>query len=434
MAKRSFVRDFIGVLNSNIASIVFGVLVIILLTNILGTEGFGLYYTLIVIPLIVLSFTHLGIRGASIYLIGQKKYTDDELVSAVVSILIVTGTIGMLFSLIAYYFFNEPQYTATIIGLIIIFIPFRLSIVYIGGIFFGKDEIRLANSFEWSINLLNLILAIILVWYYKTGLLGAVLSLSIANIIVGIYALHTVFKRFKVTINFRSKIITYLIRLGILYAFTFFVVQLNYRTDILILERLSTIREVGVYSLGVHIAEQLWQIPFAISVVLFSRTANLQDQDKITQSSITLARQSVILILILSLLVIIAAPFIIPVVFGADFISSATLLNFILPGIIFMVVFRVLSGHLAGKGKPQFAVYAFLPALILNIILNIFFIPEYGAKGAAIASDISYLIGTIVYWIIYAHDAKVSYMEILKFKRSDITIFVGLLKSALSKK
>lgn len=433
MAKRRFLRDFIGVLNSNVFSIICGVLVVILLTNVLGAEGFGLYYALLVIPIIVVSLTHLGIRGASIYLIGQKKYSDDHLVSTVLTLLIFTSIIGVILSTGAYYILYEPEYTITLIALVVLIIPFRLAVVYIGGIYFGKDEIKKANQLEWSINLINLILAVILVWWLKTGILGAVISLTVANILVGSYAIYSMTRTFNIRIRYFPEIVRSILKLGVLYAFTFFVIQLNYRLDILLLEKLSTMHEVGIYSLGVHIAEQLWQVPFAISIVLFSRTANLEDQNKITSQTITLARQSVILIIILSAIAIILAPHLIPLVFGNEFIESVQILNLILPGVIILVVFRVLSGQLAGIGKPQYAIYIFLPALIINLILNYLWIPEYGAKGAAFASDISYALGTIGYWIIFAKITGVSKLEIFKYNRNDISIFADLKTTIINK-
>jgi O-antigen/teichoic acid export membrane protein len=304
--------------------------------------------------------------------------------------------------------------------------------VYIGGVYFGKDEIKKANRLEWSINLLNLLLAMILVWWYNMGLLGAIIALTAANIFVGIYALYSISKEFSVQITLIPEIFRHMIKLGIMYAFTFFIVQLNYRIDILLLEKLSTIHEVGIYSLGVHIAEQLWQVPFAISIVLFSRTANLKDQSKITNSSIILARQSLIIIIFLSIIAILIAPFVIPLVFGSDFEASVNILNLILPGVIVLVVFRVLSGQLAGIGKPQYAIYVFGPALLLNIFLNFLWIPVHGAIGAAWASNISYAFGTIGYWVIFSKVTGVNLLEIFKFSKADISIFVDLKKKFIS--
>ncbi len=426
MAKRRFIRDFVGVLNSNIFSIICGLLVVILLTHILGVDGFGLYYALLVIPLIVVSLTHLGIRGASIFMIGQKKFTDDDIVSSVLFILIFSGIIGILASIGAYSIFYEPEYTILLISLVVIIIPFRLGIIYIGGIFLGKDEIKEANRFEWAINLINLLLAIILVWHFKTGLLGAIISLTTANILVGFWAIYKVSIKFSIRIRYIPEIVKQLLKLGVMYAFTFFVIQLNYRVDILLLEKLSSIHEVGIYSLGIHITEQLWQVPFAISIVLFSRTANAKDYSLMTESTVSLARLSFILILFLSLIAIIVAPYLIPLIFGKDFTASVIILQYILPGVIILVIFRVLSGQLAGMGKPHYAVYIFIPALIINIILNYFLIPKYGGKGAAIASNISYILGTIGYWIIYCRVLNISAIEILRFKKKDFNTLIEL--------
>ena len=428
MAKRGFLRDTIGVLNSNIVSIICGVLVVVLLTNILGTEGFGVYYALLVIPLIVVSLTQMGVRGASIYLLGKKKYTDDKIVSNVITILIFTSITGVILSLIAYYFLYEPEYTITLIALVVVIIPFRLGIVYIGGVYFGKDEIHKANNLQWSINLINLALAVILVWWLKMELLGAIISMTVANVVVGTMAIINMFRTFDLKIGIIPEITKHILRLGIMYAFTFFVIQLNYRTDILILEKLSTLEQVGIYSLGVHIAEQLWQVPFAISIVLFSRTANERDRNLLTSQTITLARQSVIIIALLSLFIVLLAPSLLPLVFGSDFALSVGIINTILPGVIVLVVFRVLSGQLAGMGKPHYGVYVFLPALIINIILNLLWIPKYGAYGAAWASNVSYIAGTIGYWVIYAKVVKANPMEILKYKKSDFVILLRLIK------
>ena len=78
MAKRGFFRDFMGVLNSNVVSLVSALLMVVVLTRVMGTDGYGAYNALIVVPLIVVSLTHLGIRGASIYLIGSKKYDENH--------------------------------------------------------------------------------------------------------------------------------------------------------------------------------------------------------------------------------------------------------------------------------------------------------------------------------------------------------------------
>jgi O-antigen/teichoic acid export membrane protein len=427
MAKRMFSKDVVGVFNSNVFSLISGLLLSVLLTRELGPAGFGLFTSLAVIPLIIVSITNLGIRGASIFLLGQKKYAEQEIISAILALLALSSIAGILLSFVAYQVYDDPGFTLLLIGLVLAVIPFRLAIIYIGGIFLGKDEIRKANQLNWPINLLNLLLAVVLVWGLKYDVTGAVVATLIANILVSIYAFVILSREARLKLRFNLPIIKKLFGLGILYSASFFIIQLNYRIDIVLLEKMKDLQEVGLYSLGVNIAEQLWQIPLAVSIVLFSRTANTENPAEMTYKTIRLARASLILAVAVSIVIVIIAPWVVPAVFGKEFTPSVLLLQVILPGIVFLVIFRVLSGQLAGMGKPQLSIYIFAPALILNVGLNLLLIPSYGGLGAAIATNISYFAGATGYWIIFARHCGTGYFEILKFSGDDLKVFKDIL-------
>lgn len=419
MAKRRFVRDVAGVFNSNVFSLAVGLLLSILLTRELGPEGFGLFTALIIIPMIVASLTNLGVRAASIYLIGKGKYADQDIVSSVMSMLIITSIAGIIISTGAYFIYSAPGFTWLLILLVLAVIPLRLAVIYIGGIFLGKDEIRKANQLNWPINLINLALAVILVWGLKMDVMGAVLAALLANLAISVYAISSLGKMFSLAVRFNRTIIREMLKLGVVYSLAFFVVVLNYRIDIVLLERLKDLREVGIYSLSVHIAEQLWQIPLAISIVIFSRTANEEDYRQMTPRTMRLVRISLVLTILLSVTIIFIAPWIVPLVFGKDYEQSILILQVILPGIIMLVIFRVLSGQLAGMGKPELAIYTFVPALAVNIGLNFWLIPLYGGLGAAIATNVSYALGSLAYWIVFARVCHIGYLEILHFSKED---------------
>jgi len=249
MAKRRFLRDVIGVLNSNVFSLACGIGVSILLTRILGPEGFGLYSAIIIIPIIVVSLTHLGIRGSSIFYLGKKTYNENDLVSSIILLLILTSIAGIILSVIAYYFYQEPNFKFLWIALILLIIPARLAIIYIGGIFLGKDEIKKANYLNWTTNLIHLVLAIVLVWIMDMSILGAIISMLVSSLIIGAYAIYQITSTFEVKLRVHKKIIYDLLKLGVLFSVAFFFIQLNFRLDILLLQKLSSEAEVGIYSL-----------------------------------------------------------------------------------------------------------------------------------------------------------------------------------------
>ena len=419
MAQRRFLRDVVGVLNSNVFSLACGVGVSILLTRILGPEGFGLYSAIVIIPIIVVSLTHLGIRGASIFHLGKKTYNENELVSSIVILLIFSSLAGIILSILAYYFYQEPDFKILWIALILLIIPARLAIIYIGGVFLGKDEIKKANNLNWMTNVIHLLLAMVLVWIMDMSILGAIISMLVSSLIIGIFAIYQISSTFEIRLKINKKIIYSLLRLGVLFSIAFFFIQLNFRIDILLLQKLSSEQEVGIYSLGAHVAELLWQIPMAISIVVFSRTANVEETEIMNKHTGKLLRITFLLAIMVAATIFLTAPFIIPFVFGSDFYDSIRIIQVILPGIILIVIYRILSGHLAGLGKPQVTIYIFAPALLVNIILNLLWIPEYGGQGAAWATNISYALGTIGYMIAYSVILKVPVYELIRYRRSD---------------
>ncbi|MFA6950264.1 MAG: polysaccharide biosynthesis C-terminal domain-containing protein, partial [Lentimicrobiaceae bacterium] len=326
---------------------------------------------------------------------------ENQVVSAIISALLLTSISGMLFSAIAYKLMFREGYTILLISLALLTIPMRLSAIYAGGIFLGKEQIKRSNLMNWLTGLLTLFFGLVFVWILKMKITGALLSLMLGNLIVSFIAINMLYKDYEVKLSFANPIIVRLLKLGVIYALSFLVIQLNYRVDVLLLQWLSDARQIGLYSLGVSVSELLWQIPLAVSIVVMSRTANTTNLQKTNEDTAKLLRISLLLGVVLSLFIYILSPYIIPWVFGEKFRQSVLIVQTIMPGIIMVIIFRILSGQLSGMGKPLVALKAFVPALILNVILNYFLIPEHGGLGAAIATNVSYMVGTIIYTIAY---------------------------------
>ncbi|MBE9483194.1 MAG: flippase [Bacteroidetes bacterium] len=428
MARRRFARDIIGVFNSNVYSIIAGFLASIVLARVLGPDKYGIYIALIIIPTIVVSITHLGIRGSAIFHVGQGKINQNELVSTILLLWIMASTLGIIISAIAYYLYDEPNFTMLLIGLVLIVIPGQLAIIYFGGIFLGNDEISKANQMNWITNSINLGLIILLVWGLELEILGAVISFIVSGSIVAVYGYSLLNRSYRIRLRIHREILKSLLKLGILFSVSFFILQLNYRVDILLLEKLRDSAEVGIYSIGASIAEQLWQLPLAIGIVVFSRTANTEDRKAMTETTGVLLRLSFLFSVGLAVVIFFVVPFLVPLIFGDEYIPSIRIIQLILPGVIMVVMFRILSGHLAGLGRPEITLYVFLPALVINIILNLLWIPGYGGEGAAMATNVSYTAGSIGYLIVYSRILKVPVKDILLARKSDFAQVRQLIK------
>ncbi len=408
-----------SVFGSNVAVTASSLLIGVILSRILGAAGYGLYSSIIVVPTIVIGFTQLGIRRATMYHLSARKLEEDSIVSAVFILLLITSVLSVLISGLVFLFSESAKADPFLLTLIMITVPFVLCNVFAGGIFLGKQQILRANILNAGPTFLNLVFVILLVWVFRFSVRGAFMALFLGNISMFIFVFYTIRKSYNITWKYHEGIMKSMVRLGVVFAFSIFIMQLNYRMDIILLKKYSTLTQVGLYSLAVQIAEQLWHVPYAIETIVLTRSAAATDEQASNRTVASIMRVSFLISLFFGGVVYFIVPTIIPLVFGSDFSRSVPMIRGILPGVLMLVVFRILNSRLAGMGKPQVAIYCFIPALIINLVLNLIWIPHYGGMGAVWASNISYVFGCAIFLFAYSWKIKMPVQEIFSYRKSD---------------
>jgi O-antigen/teichoic acid export membrane protein len=419
-----------SILGSNLAVTVCNLAVGVILTRFLGAAGYGLYSAIIVVPIMVIGFTQLGIRRSTIYHIGNKLIPEDHIVSALFLLLLWTSTLSILICGFVYFFSDSQPFDPLIIVLVLLTIPLLLTNVFAGGIFLGKEDIKNAGIVNAGPAILTLLLTILFVWVLKMSVLGAFVALAAANFIMFFFTYRIIIVRFRynITWKYHEGIMKSMIKLGLVNALAIFIMQLNYRLDILMLKKLSTLEEVGFYSVAMQIAEQLWHIPYAIESIVLSRSANTTDDKFVHRTVASIFRVSLLIGLFSGLVIFFVAPYLIPLVFGQEFVRSVVMIQVVLPGILVLVGFRILNSRLTGMGKPQIAVYTFVPALVINFVLNLFLIPRFGGIGAAWSTNVSYAAGSFIFILIYSRMVTMPLREIFRYRASDFYFFRDIKK------
>jgi O-antigen/teichoic acid export membrane protein len=422
-----------SVFGSNLGVTFSNITIGIILSRVLGAAGFGTYSSILVVPMIIIGFTQLGIRRATMYHIGAGKLPVDHIVSAVFILLIISSFLSIIVSGLIFLFSESTHPDPVLITLVLLTIPFVLCNVYAGGVFLGKREILRANILNTGPPLVNLVFVILFVWVLKLSVKGAFLALFLGNLTMFIFVFYIIRKSYKITWKYHEGIMKSMVKLGVVFALSIFIMQLNYRVDIILLKKYSTLEQVGLYSLATQIAEQLWHIPYAIEAIVLTRSANDPDLERVHKTVASILRVSFLFSLLGCAMIVFLSPYFLPLIFGDAFAGSVPMLQYILPGILFLVGFRILNSRLAGMGKPQIAIYAFIPSIFINIILNLILIPRYGGMGAVWATNVSYATGSILFFIIYTHITKMNMIEILRFKKSDF-LFLKEVKSLVKRK
>lgn len=171
--------------------------------------------------------------------------------------------------------------------------------------------------------------------------------------------------------------------------------MMSLRQDMLLLAMFSGVRAVGVYSIAVSAAELTWYLPYALqSVATVKFSAEGDDTGLVERMNRSVWPLTAVFAVAVFAL---AAP-LLPLVYGSAFKASVLPLLLLLPGVIAMSMSISLSAWLTGRGHPQEPALANGCNMVVNLVANVVLLRvlHMGATGAAIASSLSYSVGTAV--------------------------------------
>ena len=415
----TFVSDIIKVGASKLVVILSSLISSVITARFIGPEGNGLIASLVVYPSLFLTIGSLGIRQATTFFLGREIFSESQIKTAITQVWILTTTLSMVVCFFLIRYFSNVGDNIWLVFIALMPMPFGLYITYNSGIFLGKNDIGSYNKINWIPSVVITTLMVFFLIGLRKGVEGALwaavggpLSMFIILIFRNDFLSH-------LSLRFNWIIIKRMLNLGLVYATGLFVINLNYRIDVILLDILSTSHELGIYSKGAGITQYLWHIPMLLSTVVFARSVASKDNKQFSIKVAQLMRVSFVLISLASIVLFLCSEFLILTMYGIEFNGSILVLNLLLPGVLILTIFKVMNMDLAGKGRPWASLKAMIPALFINITLNIFLIPYYGAKGAAISSTFSYAFGGLTFMFVYCKETGMLLKDLWRFQKAD---------------
>jgi enterobacterial common antigen flippase len=172
---------------------------------------------------------------------------------------------------------------------------------------------------------------------------------------------------------------------------------LNAYLDQLVLSVTVPSADLGLYSIAVSITLLPAPLVSAIGYVLMPRLAA---ENVFTAGSRQLQRNAVLVSAGLAALILLplalAAPWLVPFVFGVTYRAAVPLVWILTPGGIFLSCGQVVANLLRGRGRQMVVARAEGAAFIVTLAMLAALIPVLGVTGAAIASTVPYGISLTV--------------------------------------
>ena len=359
----------------------------------LGPVGLGILTTIQVTVLTAVQLGSLGLPAAGTYFVARDRSNLAPLVVNALIFSLVAGAI-LSFTLIALatsetrLFGDIPE---SVMMVAAISIPFQLVILFGGSVFLGVGRILTFNLTDVAAQTSLLVSAVITLVMLGAGLYGLVSFNTIVYGLLSVIVIVMVYrlidgienKRLRSDLNLFGRLIRY----GVKFHVATVAGILVFRVDLLFVKYFRGTEEAGVYAIASQAGMVMMMLPNIIGTLLFPRVAAARDTSGELTARVT---RHTAFIMFLACLLAAPASFAIPMIFGEPFNDATKQFLLLLPGIFLIGVESVLVQHFSGTGLPPAIPLLWLLTLVIHIGLNLMLVPEYGARGAAVSSAISY--------------------------------------------
>jgi len=376
-----------------------------------------------------------GVDEANVYFLGSKKTTHGVLFANILLVSLGGAVVCCILALAmrqyllatvlknirpAYFYFS------------VLAIPFLLFNRLSTTIFQGHRDFVSFNLANVSSSLSSLGFCILLIVIVGMGVSGGALSVPMAAAAVSLLLLVLLVKRDKPArrpdFSVLKGSLLYGIRAqpGVLMNF------FNRRLDLFVINFFLTASDVGLYVVGVALAELLWNLPNAVGLTLFPKIAS-SGEDEGREFTCKVARNLIFAMVVGGgILALLGRPLLL-IFFGREFLPSLAPFVVLLPGVVFLGVAKVMSSNFHGRGKPQYGTYITIFSVTLTITLDLLLIPRMGIIGAAFASTVAYAGAGILSVLWFVKQSGASMNEVLIVRWNEIQRYPALATSVLRK-
>jgi len=384
----------------------------------LGATGAGTFVLVRVIPSITAALLGAGVTTANAYLIGARRHPVQRITETTVAIGLVLGATGWLGWAAASGILQARFYTALPVQLVLVvglLVPLSILRDYMNSIQQGLQTFKGANVVLVTDDAASLVILLPLL----LGIGG--LPLIVFAVVCGVAASCLV----AVVLLWRQglrpwpyphvALASEAIRFGIKSHVGRIADLLNWRLDVMILSALSNVEVVGYYAIATKVAEVLRPLSASLTFVLRPVIAGLPVAEARARGVVLYRRFFAINLGAIVVMAFVGGPVIVHL-FGTEFARAVPAFQILLIGLAAQGADGVLNGYNVGIGRPEFNSYTALVALIVTVVGDTLFIPQYGLVAAAAVSSAAYTVKSATLAAIFVVSSGITVPQLIGMK------------------
>lgn len=392
-----------------IMRMILGLLVGAWMARYLGPEQFGFIAYYIALLAVLGAFVNYGIDYLVIRDCSKDESLSNSIISGVFLFRILLGAVVYLF----YYIYilsleGELSYYLAAIGAILLLSAFNTIDLWFQ-----------ANKRNKETAILNLI-SFILISVVRVYAIVEQLSIEYFLLLLVFESLLSaclmfwwyIYNNQRITISFTSisKVKSYVSE-GFPYMISTLSILLYMRIDQLMIGDMLGKHELGIYSVGIVFSQVWYFIPVVAVNILMPYISKYKQQGgaKYLDSIGKLIRYSIVLSMVIILSTALLSEVIIELIYGELYIDSASVLLIHVISVLPVFVGTILNIWIVNENNGKSQLVRTLSGLVVNIVLNILLIPDYGIVGAAFSTVVSQMTTMIVMFVMHKELYRIAF-------------------------
>ncbi|NCA85035.1 MAG: hypothetical protein EOM83_05595 [Clostridia bacterium] len=419
-------NKIVNTFGTRVAIAIINLLIAVMVSQVLGTEGKGVQSLIIVSITYILVFANLMGGGALVYLTPRFHFQT----LAVPAYLWATAN-----SLVFYFVIKWFDLVPAAMIVHVVFLAAINGFTSINAsILIGKEKIKQSNY----IMLLQVVISAIslVVFFYVAGLAtiqSYIITLYIA--FGGAFALSIILLHRHAENLYAASWKAYLmasyqmLHFGLLNQLAHIAQLLSFRMSYYWLNSLYGEAEVGVYSNGTSLVESIWLVSRSISMVQYAHIANSTDKVASQKLTARLTLAAIALSALLLLVMIVLPPAFFVWLFGPGFGQVGGVIVSLAPGVLMFNVALIIGHYFSGTGKYHVNTIASFAGLVVAIALYSLMIPAFGITGAGWATSISYTFTSLIVLMFFARELLIRPADFIPRKGEMKTMWEQMMHS-----
>jgi len=356
----------------------------------------------------------LGLDGIVVRELVKDEKRRDELLGTAFILKIIGSVLLLGMITIAVNFTTNDRFTNLLIFVIatgVIFQSFNVINLYFQSIVLSKYSVFAKTVSGILVALIKLVLI-----YCKKELIFFAIVAFIGNIILAIGFIIMYAKQKLSLFNWRIKLnlAKNLLKDSWPLMLSGIAISIYMQIDQVMIKNMLDAKAVGNYAVAVRLSEVWYFIPMAIAGSVFPAIVNAKKiSEKLYYERLQkLYDLMVWLALGIALPIMLLSNNIVNILFGIQYQQAAGVLQIYIWATVFVFLGIASSQYLLAENYTKISFFRTLIGAIINIILNISFIPKYGINGAAIATVLSQFVA--VFSIILIPKTRFNFVLMIK--------------------